>query len=125
MQLLELEEIPLWFRRVIARFVYPTVIPTPENFCHLVVSQPEGHQWIAAANLIDLPKLPESRRDRFASSAERCFIGATVRKTVRLESSRRFDTLFLARNITRRLEHSVRLKHVRAFSSVFCCITRV
>jgi hypothetical protein len=36
----------------------------------------------AAANLIDLPKLPESRRDKFASSAERCFIGATVRETV-------------------------------------------
>jgi hypothetical protein len=65
--------------------VYPSVILIAENFCHLGVSEPGGHQWIAAANLLDLPKLPESRPDRFASSAERCFVGATVRETVRFD----------------------------------------
>jgi hypothetical protein len=57
---------------------YHSAISTAENFSRLGASQHEGHQRIAAANLIDLPKLPESRRDRFGSSAERCFIGATV-----------------------------------------------
>ena len=76
------------FKRVIAPVVYPRVIPTAENFSRLDVSQPECHQWTAAANLIDLPKLLESPRDRFGSSAECYFIGATVRETVRLERSR-------------------------------------
>ena len=43
-QLSELEEIRLRFKRVIAPLVHPSVIPTAENFCHLCVSQPEGHQ---------------------------------------------------------------------------------
>jgi hypothetical protein len=75
---LELGESACRFRRVIARLVYPSVIPTAENFSRLGVSRPEGHQRTVAANLIDLPELPESRRDRFGSSAELCFIGTTV-----------------------------------------------
>jgi hypothetical protein len=92
---LELRESACRFRRAIARFVYPNAIPTAENFSRLGVSQAEGHQRIAAANLIDLPKLPESRRDKFGSSAERCFIGATVRETVGFDVLLKIYTSYL------------------------------
>ena len=93
--MLELEEIRLRFRRVIARSVYPSVIPTAENFSRLDISQPQGHQWIVAANLIDSPKLPEARRDRFGSSDERCFSGATVGETAVFGFGRNFLERFL------------------------------
>ena len=77
LQLLELEEIRLRFKPSDWAVRLPQCYPNCRNSSHLGVSPREGHQWVAAANLIDLPKLPESPRDRFrpvlsaASSVQR------------------------------------------------------